>query len=107
MTSKNPDNGIEANIAFERGYISCSDSSKTGIRTQSTECDPGYISDTDSLFCYMVLPDLMTYLSCVSFTNILGAPFALILLRQKSTDLNVSTEKLRAKLLCEKATKCW
>jgi hypothetical protein len=75
MTSKNPDNDIEANIVFEGGYKPCNGDSKSGNQGDLTAagCDPGYLSDTESMYCYMVLPDLMTYLSgddmCLTYSN--------------------------------------
>ena len=58
MTSKNPDNDIEANIVFEGGFNPCNAGSNSDVTPAG--CDAGYVPDTENLNCYMVLPDLMT-----------------------------------------------
>jgi hypothetical protein len=58
MASKNPTNEIASNILLDGGYDPCTKFPPNAtFWTNKSECDPGFISDNSSGYCYMLLPN--------------------------------------------------
>jgi hypothetical protein len=61
LSAKNPLNSIAAKIALDGGYDPCDNfSGNETFWTKNPECEPGFIPDYTSGYCYKVLSTLET-----------------------------------------------